>query len=1026
MDRRVDYNEKYLSFLISLIPKLEKNGEISDLQQDLLLKLPRFYLNEDTDISTESIRASGIRDNIFAVESLFKIIEEGNPKIQIEAIKALGKINPPLIHERLIEYYSLLKDEDVRKEILKLLNRKYYKHKEVINLNRGIVSDSGNRLDFKIFSVSGLVKSRDFSFLSYVFPYGEERLIEEILENIVEQNGVEVEEFLKRQEANLDYFSDRILGYFLCAYTLKVSGVKSSLINRILDEKNVECINAYLDLCEKFLYQSSFLKRLFRILLSFPVIESQDVNSIEKRIRGILKKIIEQAFGGSINDVKELTLTCNVQLSNLFRNIVASHISLSGVKSKYELYSRIMAQLFEKFLPSELLTETIDYFSRNDIENASLLVTTIMQFAKTVEDKKLIEACVPLFYVADERRRLKIYTILKKVKPEVRIITGRIARIIYSLAALKSKSSAKKIEEVYIYSKEEKLRIIEAESIIALSVVKPGVVKERIKSLLTFEEDRNVLLLKAALKSLNSLTRLDLDRIITEGFILTLDSRDMQEIFLDSMLNINYKLPNKVLTAVINSMSHFAKYSLLDRAVYALSEKGDWTVFNALKPFMQDKPVEIKIACIEILRGLKRRDVGIKSELIVNYLYSLIRENGVKDNGEFYSSIVSFLMELNDDYSFRIFESLAKENNYKLILKIIKKLPHHIFKKLFFIMAGIAKNIDSENLKELKDCFARLPVELFDEGMKNFIYKEFKECYERDKTIKVSDTIRDETESVSLVERPKVEFKIQYEQMKEVAVFFIDIANYTTLSSKLSLTGLMKIVNNFEKVVISTVEDFNGRIIKKMGDGILAVFNHPLNSVVGGLIIQEKIRDYNDFVPLNEKFNTRIGIHMGSVVFKDNDVFGDTVNIASRIESKADPGSVLVSEVVYNLTRNFIEYKNIGPLQLKGVSNPTNSYMPINLTEDLMKYLEIKDSNISSLLNSDIRGNVARKLRVIMFNPDFSVPEDVNINYNIKELKELFENFTRYVESFAKDYLEEYEIKAWLQNKWNNLLIKKR
>ena len=100
--------------------------------------------------------------------------------------------------------------------------------------------------------------------------------------------------------------------------------------------------------------------------------------------------------------------------------------------------------------------------------------------------------------------------------------------------------------------------------------------------------------------------------------------------------------------------------------------------------------------------------------------------------------------------------------------------------------------------------------------------------------------------------------------------------------------------------------------------------------------------------------------------------------------------------------------------------------MPINLTEDLMKYLEIKDSNISSLLNSDIRGNVARKLRVIMFNPDFSVPEDVNINYNIKELKELFESFTRYVESFAKDYLEEYEIKAWLQNKWNNLLIKKR
>jgi len=68
-----------------------------------------------------------------------------------------------------------------------------------------------------------------------------------------------------------------------------------------------------------------------------------------------------------------------------------------------------------------------------------------------------------------------------------------------------------------------------------------------------------------------------------------------------------------------------------------------------------------------------------------------------------------------------------------------------------------------------------------------------------------------------LVESPKVEFKIQYEKMKEVAVFIIDIANYTTLSSKLSITGVMKIVDNFEKIVITAIEDFNGRTIKNGG-----------------------------------------------------------------------------------------------------------------------------------------------------------------------------------------------------------------
>ena len=68
-----------------------------------------------------------------------------------------------------------------------------------------------------------------------------------------------------------------------------------------------------------------------------------------------------------------------------------------------------------------------------------------------------------------------------------------------------------------------------------------------------------------------------------------------------------------------------------------------------------------------------------------------------------------------------------------------------------------------------------------------------------------------------MVESPKVEFKIQYEKMKEVAVFIIDIANYTTLSSKLSITGVMKIIDNFEKIVITAIEDFNGRTIKKWG-----------------------------------------------------------------------------------------------------------------------------------------------------------------------------------------------------------------
>ena len=412
MKKTLNYSKRILSFLISLIPKIK----VSDVVNNLLSNLPRFYLNEDIEIAIESIRASAIKGNIYAVEKLFNVIEQGTVEVQVEAVKALEKINPPLIQDRIIEYYTLVTDTDVKIEILKLLNSRYYKSKEVINFNRGIISDNSCGVDYKIISISGLVKSKDFSFISYIFPHGELRLIEEVLIDVVEQNGIELEEFLKKQADNLNYFSDRVLGYYLSAYTLKVGRGNASIFNRILEEKDLKVINAYLNLCERGIQFSSFTKRLFRILLSFPIFDFTLRDTIEKKARKLLELIINIANSGSINDIKELTLICNVQLTNLFKNLMNSHISLSNVKSKVDFYNRFLAQLFEILLPADILADVTEYFSNENMENAPLLISTLKQFARTSDEKKWIEACVTLFYENDERRRLQIYTILKKSK----------------------------------------------------------------------------------------------------------------------------------------------------------------------------------------------------------------------------------------------------------------------------------------------------------------------------------------------------------------------------------------------------------------------------------------------------------------------------------------------------------------------------------------------------------------------------------------------------------------------------------
>ena len=600
------------------------------------------------------------------------------------------------------------------------------------------------------------------------------------------------------------------------------------------------------------------------------------------------------------------------------------------------------------------------------------------------------------------------------------------ARILYSLAQLKAKTMVKKIEEIYRYSIDEKLKQIEAESIVALSRIKGDTVKDRVKEILTSLKKEDHILISAAIKSIPIILASDIEEIVTDDFIAELRDRDLIKLFLETLFHVNYRIPNKTLLTIINNIDIFRKYDLVDMVISLISKKSDWTIFQSLKSYMKSDRPDIVIVCVDILRGLKRRDISINSELIVNLLYDFLdREKVIRDN-KLYSSIVSLLMELNDDYSFRIFESIVEEHNYQLALEIVGKLPYHTIKKIFFTIVKLVETIDIEDLKKLKGYFSLLPNEFIDDKIKNYIIDGFRKYHEKSKSLFVSDKMDAERDNIPLIERPKLEFRIQYEQTKKVAVFFIDIANYTTLSSKLNLTGLMRVVNNFEKIVISTVEDFNGRIVKKMGDGILAIFNHPLNSVIAGLIIQEKIGDFSDFVPLKEKFKARIGIHSGAVIFKDSDIFGDTVNIASRLESMAEPGFILVSENVYNLTKDFIKFTEKGLLKLKGVSQPVNSYIPEDLTQELIKYLEIKSNNKNAIPRGEIREDVARKLKVIMFNPDFILPKNIKIKYDLKDIKKIFESFSKYIESFARDYLEEYEIKAWLQNKWNEILKKQK
>src|SRR6185503_14809636 len=121
----------------------------------------------------------------------------------------------------------------------------------------------------------------------------------------------------------------------------------------------------------------------------------------------------------------------------------------------------------------------------------------------------------------------------------------------------------------------------------------------------------------------------------------------------------------------------------------------------------------------------------------------------------------------------------------------------------------------------------------------------------------------------------------------------------------------------FKEVLDTTIQEHHGRILQYYGDGSLSIFNSAINSINCAISIQQQLQ-------LDPKVELRIGIHTGDVVIEDESIYGDGVNIASRIESLAIAGSILVSEKVFDDIKNQQNIKTLelGYFELKNVKHP--------------------------------------------------------------------------------------------------------
>ncbi|MDX1378563.1 MAG: adenylate/guanylate cyclase domain-containing protein, partial [Anaerolineales bacterium] len=173
-------------------------------------------------------------------------------------------------------------------------------------------------------------------------------------------------------------------------------------------------------------------------------------------------------------------------------------------------------------------------------------------------------------------------------------------------------------------------------------------------------------------------------------------------------------------------------------------------------------------------------------------------------------------------------------------------------------------------------------------------------------------------------------------ERRQLTIIFADIVGSTELSAQLDPEDWHDIVTTYHETAASVVRKFGGHVAQYLGDGILILFGYPSaqesdaeRAIRTGLAILDEINTLNEMFDkdFGKRISVRVGIHTGEVMVRPDtgdsgNIFGETPNIAARVQSVAEPGTVCISAATQRIVAGFFVVEDLGPHVLKGVAKP--------------------------------------------------------------------------------------------------------
>lgn len=976
----------------------------------------------DLAVSEAAIRASGSPGNEVAVQHLYQIIERGKREQRLAAIQSLAAIRAPTAVGMLIKYFNHFSNEDdVRTAILRALNTIAPSHPQVQELDQAVLVDARQGEEPRRIAAEALVEAEKIALLCEALPRTPPSVQEAAFARMQRLGGPEVPDFT---DADL---APGPLGAYLSLYALRAESKEQAQKQplrqaaRLTYQPNWVLENlqrGQRQTVRSFLlgltgFQGRLPSRLVKLLLAIPFVDLET----EGLVGDSLKRIVEQVKKESPQLLTDFSETTANRLEKVFARIRQTFISVRGITRKDELLMAVLASLLERYASPAILAETQAFFREETPNRAVVEHLRGLIAGAPREDRNRFEACVPLFQLRERKDRLAMANLLSRVDLARPFELRRLNRLIRAVGALEIRTCSHKVQEVLEFARAERVPFLEETCVVTLCQLLSRSAIEQSREYFR-DASRGPRSLAGYVRGARFMPARIMIGPLTHLLLLPKLDAGTRALAVESLELMDLSAVTKSLPPLVRAFDlETVEEALRLRVADILAKAGDAGLAHLAFELTSAPGALARRGAVRVLRGLCARGAGVSTDTLTERLYRLLED---PDPPVRLESLVG-LLTINDDYAAQVVTDEARAGNGDFVAELLANLPRpkpgdSMPRETFGLVRSLLTVESAPIQAAIRSLGPALCQGAFAEEMRQALVRGLVPSAGAGPLERSAALAAAPAPGESIFAKSKLAFKFQRSYVQELTVLFVDIEGYTQKTATMKPKEVDDLVKAFEGTVVPTVYKNRGTVVKKMGDAILAAFKHPFNAVITAMSIQQQIQQYSSLRVEQEKFQVRIGINSGQVTWKDNDIFGTTVNAASRLQTRAPAGGIWMAEDTWKLVREYVRCTKIGAIDAKGFDKPITAYAPEDIVVDLGQAGAIRGAD-----RSPVQAGSLERLRASMFVPEFRVPDGKTDRPGVELLREMFGEIAQAVGDILSD-AQEYDFKKYLQERWNELM----